>query len=146
MYEWIIPLAWFILAILLFFIEANTFNLITVWFAFGALGAMLVSIIVPDWYWLQIIVFLVISILMIFTIRNYAVKKFKTQSIKTNINSLIGKHVIVTERIEEFKYGQVKVDGNYWTAKSENGETIEKDETVEIVEVSGVKLIVRKVN
>lgn len=145
MIEWLVPLIWFIVAVLLFFIEASTFNLVTVWFALGAIAAMFVSVIVPDGYLLQLAVFFGISILMVFTIRNYAVKKFKTQTIKTNVNSLIGKRVLVTETIEEFKYGQVKVDGNYWTAKSEHGDIIEKDETVEIVEISGVKLIVRKV-
>ncbi len=142
--EWIVPLVWFLIAILLIVIEATTFNLITIWFALGAIATMFVSIIFPDQVGIQLVVFLSVSILMVITIRNYAVKKFKATTIKTNVNSLIGKKCIVTRTIEEFKYGEVKVDGNYWTAKSENNETIEENSVVEIIEVSGVKLIVRK--
>lgn len=144
--EWIVPLAWFIIAILLILIEANTFNLITIWFAIGAIATMFISIFAYDLIWLQLSVFLTVSILMVLTIRNYAVKKLKAQSIKTNVNSLIGKKCVVTDIIEEFKLGQVKINGNYWTAKSETGETIEKGQIVEIVDVSGVKLIVRVSN
>lgn len=146
MAEWLVPLIWFIIAILLILIEANTFNLVTIWFAIGAIATMFVSIFAHDIIWLQLLVFLATSILMVFTIRNYAVKKLKSQSIKTNVNSLIGKKAVVTETIEEFKFGLVKLNGNYWTAKSEANEKIEKGQIVEIIDISGVKLIVRKDN
>jgi len=142
--EWIVPLTWFIIAVLLILIEASSFNLITIWFAIGAIATMFVSILIPELIWLQILIFFVVSIFMIFTIRNYAVKKLKTQTIKTNVNSLIGKKALVHETIEEFKFGQVKVSGNYWTAISETGETFEKGQIVEIIDVNGVKLVVRK--
>ncbi len=142
----IVPLTWFLIAIVLIIIEANTFNLVTIWFAIGAIATMFIAIIFPEEYWLQILIFLGVSILMVLTIRNYAVKKLKQQTIKTNVNSLIGKRVIVTQTIEEFKFGQVKVDGNYWTAMSDTGETIEKNQIVEILEVSGVKLVVKAID
>ncbi len=144
--EWLVPLIWLIIAILLIIIESTTFNLLTIWFAVGAIAAMFVSILFPELIWLQMFVFLGVSILMIVTIRNYAMKKLKASSLKTNVNSLIGKRVIVTQKIEEFQYGEVKVDGSYWTAKSLNNEVIDRDSIVEIIEVSGVKLIVRKVD
>lgn len=146
MTEWLVPLIWFIIAVLLILIEANTFNLVTIWFAIGAIATMFVSIFAHDIIWLQLIVFLATSILMVLTIRNYAVKKLKSQSIKTNVNSLIGKKAMVTEAIEKFKYGLVKVNGNYWTAKAETNETIDKGEIVEIIDIRGVKLIVRREN
>jgi len=143
---WLVPLIWFIVVVLLIVVESMTFNLITIWFALGAIATMFVAILFPTSYGLQFLVFLSVSVLMIFTIRNYAVKKFKATTIKTNVNSLIGKKVMVTKPIEEFKFGEVKVDGNFWTAKSENNETIEENSVVEIIEVSGVKLIVRKLD
>lgn len=145
MENWLPPLIWLIVAVLLIIVESMTFNLITIWFALGAVATMFIAIIFPQATTAQIIVFLGVSLIMVVTIRNYAVKKFKATTIKTNVNSLIGKKVMVTKKIEEFKYGEVKVDGNYWTAKSENSETIEENSVVEIIEVSGVKLIVRKI-
>ena len=142
--EWIVPLMWFIGAVLLILIEASTFNLVSVWFALGAIAAMFTSVIFPKMYHVQVFVFLGVSIFMIFTIRNYAVKKFRVQSIKTNVNSLIGKRVVVSQKIAEFEFGEVKVDGNFWTAKSLDGSTLDVGDVVEITEVSGVKLIVRK--
>lgn len=142
---WLPALIWLIVAILFIIVESMTFNLITIWFALGAIATMFISIICPKAVAIQFVVFLGVSLLMVVTIRNYAVKKFKATTIKTNVNSLIGKKVMVTKTIEEFKYGEVKVDGNYWTAKSENSETIEENSVVEIIEISGVKLIVRKI-
>jgi membrane protein implicated in regulation of membrane protease activity len=144
--EWMIPLfpfIWLLIAILLLIVEAMTFNLFTIWFAIGAFVTMFVSIKVHE-LWAQAGVFLVVSILILVFIRNYAVKKFKSQTIKTNVNSLIGKKAMVTKKIEPYKYGEVKLDGNYWTAKPENDDIIEENTIVQVVEVSGVKLIVKK--
>jgi membrane protein implicated in regulation of membrane protease activity len=140
---WVIPLFWLIIAVVFIIIEASTFNLFTVWFALAAFVTMFVSI-VTDLIFVQVMVFFLVSILSIYTIRNYAVKKFKATTIKTNVNSIIGKKVKVTRQIEPFKFGEVKVDGNYWTAKTLDDQIIKEDSIVEVVEVSGVKLIVRK--
>lgn len=144
--QWIIPFIWFLVALVFIVIEASTLNLITIWFAGGALASLVVALIVPQMIWLQFLVFIIVSILLVFTIRNYAVKKLRASQVKTNVNSLIGRRAIVTQTIEEFKYGEVKVDGAYWTAKSVDGSIIEKDAVVEIIDISGVKLIVKKVN
>lgn len=147
--EWLpfiwLPFLWLSVGILLLVVEANTFNLVTIWFSIGAFVTMFVAIEVHE-FWIQAIVFLVVSILSLVLVRNYAVKKFKTKTIKTNVNSLVGKKGIVTKTIETYKYGEVKVDGNYWTAKPEGDEIIEENTIVEIIEVSGVKLIVKKLD
>lgn len=144
--HWIIPFIWFLVAIVFIVVEAVTLNLITIWFAGGALASLVVALIVPEMVWLQFLVFIVVSLLMFFTIRNYAVKKLRASQVKTNVNSLIGRRAVVTQKIDEFNYGEIKIDGTYWTAKSVDGQIIEKDAVVEIVEISGVKLIVKKVN
>lgn len=143
--DWMYPVFWLLLAIVLIIVESLTFNLITIWFVIGATAAMLVAIILPGAVWLQVIVFIVVSILVLATIRDIAVKKFNAGAVKTNVSSLIGKKAIVTKLIEEFTVGEVKIDGNYWSAKSFTGEVIEPNAIVEIIEISGVKLIVKKV-
>jgi membrane protein implicated in regulation of membrane protease activity len=143
--EWT-ALFWLVLAVILIIFELETFNLVSIWFALGSVFAMIVSLFLPDWIWLQIIVFLFVSIIILVTIRDLAIKKFKVGAIKTNVSSLIGRSVQVTSNIEPYKFGEVKVDGNYWTAKSVDGETILEGTIVEIVEISGVKLIVKPVN
>lgn len=144
--DWIFPLLWLLLAILFIVLEALTFNLITIWFAAGALSSMFVAIATPDNLTLQIIVFLAISILALVTIRRYAMNKMSSQSIKTNVNSIIGRKVIVTKKIEPYNFGEVKIDGNYWTAKSIENKVIEEGSIVNVVEVSGVKLLVKDNN
>jgi membrane protein implicated in regulation of membrane protease activity len=142
--EWT-ALFWLVLAVILIIFELETFNLVSIWFALGSVSAMIVSLFLPDWIWLQIIVFLFVSIVIIVTIRDLAIKKFKVGAIKTNVSSLIGRNVQVTTQIEPYKFGEVKVDGNYWTAKSEDGDIIPEGTIVEIVEISGVKLIVKPI-
>ena len=70
--------------------------------------------------------------------------KLKKTQIKTNVNSLLGKKAIVTKEIQPIEYGEVKVDGNFWTASSYDEVLIKENEVVHIVEVRGVKLIVKK--
>lgn len=136
---------WLILAIILIIIELNTMNLTTIWFAIGSIGAMIVAIFLPEWFILQLVVFLVISIISLILTRRYISERLHASGVKTNVNALIGRIVVVTKSIEEHKYGEVKVDGNYWTAKSATGEPIEVGSEVEILEISGVKLIVKEV-
>lgn len=144
METWMVPIIWLFIAVLFIIIESMTFLLVTIWFALGAIGAMFVAIIFPDEYLLQAITFVVVSIVSLIYIRNYAVVKLKANTIKTNVNSLVGKKAIVTKTIEPYKYGEVKIEGNYWTAKPENNETILENDIVEVIEITGVKLVVRK--
>lgn len=139
------PLFWLALTIVLIVIELQTFNLTTIWFAIGSIAATILAIFVPKMFLLQIGLFLGVSTLMLLSTRRILIKKLSTKEVKTNVNALVGKTVLVTEIIEEYKFGVVKVDGNYWTAKSLDGETIEVNERVQIMAVEGVKLIVKKI-
>lgn len=143
--EWM-PIIWLVITIILVIVELETLNLVSIWFAIGAASSMFLSIFLPEQLVLQIVLFLIVSIIVLMLARDIAVKKFKAGSTKTNISSLIGRKVLVTKRIEPFNFGEVKVDGNYWTAKSLTDEIIPENEIVEIIEISGVKLVVRKVN
>jgi len=139
---WLVPLFWLFLTVVLVLIELETFNLVSIWFALGSIAAMFVSLFNYEQIIAQLIVFVVVSFLTMITTRRFAVNRLKVGETKTNVHSLIGRHIKVTKTIDQFNYGEVKVNGNYWTAKSLNDETILENETVEIVEVSGVKLVV----
>lgn len=132
---------WLITAIILFAVEATTVNLTTIWFGFGALIAMVVSAFGGSLE-LQIIFFVAATILLLIFTRPLAVKYIRKTS--TNIDGLVGKQAIVTEKIDNLAgTGQVKIEGSIWTARSENGFIIDEREVVEIVSISGVKLIVK---
>ena len=133
--------AWLIIAVVLFAIEAVTVNLTTIWFGFGALVAMVTAALGGPTN-LQIILFVAITLILLIFTRPLAVKYIKKTS--TNIDTLIGKQAIVTEKIDNLAgTGQVKIDGNLWTARSEGGFIINEREVVDIVSISGVKLIVK---
>ena len=132
---------WLIIAIALFAIEAITVNLTTIWFGFGTLIAM-VTAALGGTTQLQIILFVVATVILLFFTRPIAIKYLKKTS--TNVDTLIGKQAIVTEKIDNLAgTGQVKIDGNVWTARSEGGFIIAEREVVEVISISGVKLIVK---
>jgi membrane protein implicated in regulation of membrane protease activity len=133
---------WVALTIIFSLIEIFTLGLTTVWFALAALVLVFLSFLpIPLVY--QIIIFLAISaVLLIFT-RPVAVKKLKAGREKTNVDSLVGKHALVTKQIGEFDRGEVKLNGQIWTARSENDTKINEGTKCEVVRIEGVHAIVR---
>ena len=94
----------------------------------------------------QIILFLVVSFLMVFFTRPIAVKYFNKKRVKTNVESMIGRQAIVISEIDNLQgIGQVTVGGQEWSARSEDDDVkIKVGAVVDIMAVSGVKLIVRE--
>lgn len=137
--------AWLIIIAVSVIIEAATMGLATIWFAIGALVAWLVYLTGLGLQ-VQIMVFLFVSIITLVLTRPVAVEKLKIGKSRTNADSLIGEHVKVIETINNINNeGSVKARGQIWSAKSENDEIIEKDELVVVVEIKGVKLIVKRI-
>lgn len=135
-------IAWIALAVLFAIIEAITLGINTIWFAIGAVVASIIAY-VGGGLLLQIIVFLVVSILLLYFTRPLAIKKLKIGSEKTNVDTLPGQIALVTSDISPHNTGQVKVQGQIWTAISEGiTDTLKQGETVSIIRVEGVKLIV----
>jgi membrane protein implicated in regulation of membrane protease activity len=132
---------WVALVILFAVIEAFTLGLTTIWFALGALVMVFLSFL-PIPLSIQIIIFLAISAALLFFTRPFAIKKFKTGKEKTNVDSLIGMHALVTRQITEFDKGEVKLNGQFWTARSEDGSTINEGTKCEVVRIEGVQAIV----
>lgn len=135
---------WLVLLVVFVVFEAATVQLVSVWFALGALAALIAALLHAGPL-VQIIVFIVISAAS-FAVTRPLVKKFSTSKIqKTNADRCIGDTAVVTEEINNLEAkGQVKVDGNIWTARSENNDIIPAGEKVTVMKIEGVKLIVKK--
>lgn len=133
---------WLIVLAVLIFIEIITLGLTTIWFAGGALVAFIVSLFYDNLL-LEIIVFLVVSLVLLYFTRPLVIKHFNPKRTRTNYEGVIGKEALVIVTIDNFNaMGQVIVDGQEWSAKSQEGEVIEKGSKVYVKDVVGVKLIV----
>lgn len=139
-----IYIIWLLVAVGLLIVESSTVQLVSIWFSLGALAALVVSLIKPEAYVLQIAIFLIVSLILLIFTRKIFVEQLNVGKIKTNVDSLIGKYALVTKKITEFEYGEVKLEGKYWTAKTTDNRLIEEDNKVKVIGIDGVKLIVKK--
>jgi len=138
-------LAWTLLAIVFALLEGITLGLTTIWFAVGSLAAMVVAML-GFGLGAQLTIFMVFALLTFVFIRPLAQKVLKVGDTKTNVDSLIGKKGMVHMDIVPYKMGQVKVNGQIWSAKSEDeATTLLAGSEVEVLRVDGVKLMVRPV-
>jgi membrane protein implicated in regulation of membrane protease activity len=142
----VVPVWWIWVALVIIFslIEIFTLGLTTVWFAIAAVVMVFLSftnIPLP----VQLLIFLAIATLLLIFTRPLAVKKFKIGREKTNVDSLVGKHALVVKTISEFERGEAKINGQIWTARSEDSKEIIEGSKCEILRIEGVQLIVRKV-
>lgn len=138
-------LLWLIVAGFFFILEIATAGFLVFWLGVGAILAMILSFFVDNII-LQITVFAVSSIILIVLTKPLVKKFVDKKTIPTNIDSIIGKEGIVTETIDSVKgVGQVKLNGEVWSAKSFVENTvIEKDTKVIVKEITGVKLVVEE--
>ena len=136
-------LIWLVILIVFVVIEMVTVGLVSIWFAAGALAALLVAI-AGGGPGVQVIVFILVSIVLLVATRPLADKYVNARVQKTNVEQLAGKSVIITERVcNSEQTGTAFIDGKEWTVRSASDEVvIEKGQSAEIVNVSGVKLIV----
>lgn len=135
---------WLILLIVAIAIEALTLGLTSIWFAGGALVAILVALLnLP--VVVQAAVFVIVSVLLLVFTRPVAVKYFNRNRIRTNVESMVGKQAIVISEIDNLQgIGQVTVNGQEWSARSvDDGVGFQVGEVVRVVAVNGVKLVVK---
>lgn len=142
--QWMIVI-WFVVIVVAALIELNTMDLTSIWFSVGALVAFILSFIPAFGPTVQIVVFFIVSILLIIAVRPVARNYFKTNSISTNADRLLGKVAICTKPINVGERGEVKIDGKYWLAITNGDKDIDLDEKVEVLAIEGVKLIVDKI-
>ncbi len=135
---------WLIIFAVCLIAEIISLGLTTIWACGGAIAALIVAFFSGSLS-LQIVVFLIVTFILFFTTRPIARKHLDNKLVKTNVESLIGKHVIVSADIDNLKStGQVMINGVEWTARSKNNDIIEAGTEVVVDEISGVKAIVEK--
>jgi len=135
---------WIILAGLFFVIEMATVGFLVFWFGVGSLIAMVISLFTSNLA-IQTAVFVFSSTILLFFTRPF-VNKFtkKDKEVQTNAYSIIGKKGIVIKTIDPIAgKGQVKIGTEVWSAKSSEDQKIEKGLEVEVLEIDGVKAIVK---
>lgn len=127
-------------------IEVATLNLVSIWFAVGGLAAF-IALSLGASFLVQLIVFAVVSAVMLCLIRPLTTDILKPKGAKTNADRIIGETAIVTEQISNASNkGQIKISGQIWSAKSDDGSVINEGEIVKIIAISGVKAIVQPFN
>lgn len=137
-----IGIMWIVAIILFALIESLTYQIVSIWFAAGAVGSFIAYLLGAD-FMAQIVIFLVISGILVLFTRPLAMKVLKPNGLKTNVDSAIGKEGIVTEEINNLRgTGALKLSGVEWTARSCDDTIIPKGKAVRIKEVEGVRLIV----
>lgn len=138
------PLIWILIAVIFAVIEGFTMGLTTIWFTIGGVAACIIALLGGPLL-LQIAVFLIVSIILLYFTRPLAEKKLKIGHEKNNIDLMIGKTGMVTEDIMPYNTGQVKLNGMVWTAVTRgNNKIVLKGQEVKVVKIEGVKLIVEQ--
>lgn len=131
---------WLALFVVFLIVEAGTVALVSIWFALGALAA-LASCVLGAEMWLQITVFLVVSLVLLAVLWKRVRNKLTTT--KTNVDSVIGAEGYVTEAIDNLSYtGRVKLGGITWAARSTSGAGIPVGTLVKVERIEGVKVFV----
>ena len=137
---------WLIIAGVCLIGEIMTNGFLVFWLSIGALLSMIVSFF-TDNIIIQTAVFVISSAILIFATKPFVKKFAKTKNVKTNAFSIIGQNGIVTKDIDSINSkGQVKIDGETWSAVGKDDMDIPKGTEIEVVEIKGVKAIVKPVN
>lgn len=141
-YMWIIWLVLFVLALL---IEAIGADLVSIWFAFGAVIALIASLVPDVSWWMELIIFFVISLASLAALRPLIHRYLRKNTVASNIDSIVGQKGLLISKIDLLHHGEVKINDVVWTAiASKETESIEKGSIVKVLAVSGNKLIVTK--
>lgn len=134
---------WLLASGVFFIIEIFTVGFLIFWLGVGSLLAMLVSFFVTNVI-AQTAIFVISSGLLVFATKPLVNKITKKDLVPTNVYSVIGKKAIVTEDIDwTTGYGQIKFEGQVWSAKTDSQVNIPKGSEVEIVKIEGVKAFVK---
>ena len=132
---------WFWMAIIFTVIELETFGLISVWFVFGAIAAMVASIFISS-VLIQAIIFIAISIVLMIALRSYAVTNFRNRTVrKNNIDELIELPCVVVTDVPENDHGEVKLQGKIWRCRSDSNATYKEGECPNILRIEGNTII-----
>ena len=132
---------WLAIVIITLVIEFMTAEIVSIWFFFGSVVSLILSICKVDPS-IQIIIFVAVSLLSMICVRPFIKKYTKRNEIKTNVDSFVGRIALVTEDIVDGNRGVVKLDGQEWSAISHDN--IVKGTKVVVLSIEGNKLIVKE--
>lgn len=136
---------WLVLMVIFLIIEAMTVVTVSLWFAAGALVALLVSLIGLE-IWIQVVLFFVVSGVLLACLRPLVQRHLKPRITRTNVDALIGTKGYVTADIDNLSAaGQVKLGGMEWSARSTHGLPIPAGTLVKVDHIEGVKAYVSPV-
>ena len=146
-YELSMNMVWLAAAIILLIVEGLAPGLVSIWFALGALAAM-VSAMLGAPLWLQLVWFALVSVVSLILTRPLAKRYVNARAVRTNADMAIGQDCVVTEAIDNvLGRGAVSVGGKIWTARMREADgKAEKGAVLRVVRIEGVKLIVEKTN
>ena len=132
---------WLVIAVVLGIFEAATVALVSIWFAIGAVAAM-----VPAYFnapfWVQILVFILVSALCFVFTRPFFKKIIRVNKQPTNVDRLVGQEGVATDDIENIVF----ISGLTWSARSETGELIPQGAVVTVKKIEGATLVVKRKN
>lgn len=132
---------WIIVIAVSIILEEQTAQLVSIWFGVGAIGAIICVLADLDVV-IQVLVFAISSLILVFLSRPLAKKMMQNTKIKTNADRLIGMKGRLTKAITEDEKGEIKIDYQKWTAVSIDNKPINENELVVVKEISGNKLVV----
>lgn len=125
-------------------LEAATYQMVSIWFAIGAVGGIIASALGASFN-VQMIIFIVLSVIFLIALRPVSMKVLKARGAKTNVDGLIGKEVLITKDIDNLNgVGEGKINGMTWSVRSLDNAKIPANTTAVVEKVEGVKLIVTK--
>ena len=140
----IMAIVWGAFIVVTAIIELQTADLVTIWFTIGGVGALICALCKGP-IWLQVVIFLVISVVAIICTRPIAKKMQQKEIIRTNSDKVIGRIAVVTKNISDDEIGEVKIEGREWRAINNDGLSFQVGEKVIVDAISGTKLIVSKI-
>ena len=142
-YMWIVWLGIFVLALA---IEALSPELVSIWFAAGAIVSLIVSFIPGAAWWIEVIIFIVISATTLLCLRPLIKKFMKRNIVNSNVDEMIHKKGKMIKGCDEYNHGEVKINGVIWTAQSSDEKTpIDAGALVEVLSIDGNKLVVKEI-
>jgi membrane protein implicated in regulation of membrane protease activity len=137
---------WLGIFLVCFLAEVMTFDLVTVWFCVGSLVCIILSLVIPtSLFWVEIIVFFVVSLICLALVRPLAQKALQRKVSRSNVDEIVGKKGKLLKDTSEDEPGEMKVEGLIWTTvPNDRSEKLLSGEDVEVVSIDGNKLRVRK--
>ena len=136
---------WAIVIVVALVVEFTTPEMVSIWFAIGALVALTLAAVGVQ-TWVQVVVFSTVSLALLLSLRKILAKYLTVKDEKTNADSFVGKTFVLTEPITLSTNGKISIADIEWAVTTEGKEELEKGQKVTIIEIKGNKFVVKGEN